>query len=255
MSTHEVKGYISLSTEIKRAAIKKALAGPLRKETIPTLSSGMKRAELLNQDGYGIIVVFPHFSLRDPFQVLNEIFSNSTLSKRPITVPIAFHQNYPGLIKAGRQFSIDNRLIVTKETILKGKNKGKKLGEGLAEFTSRAVSTLEEGGVVIVAPQGGRKPLLGEPESPTIGTLIAQTDRKKVHNVALVSIGLGIKDQNDYSKEKVGKFNLFKKYTVAVGNTYTKSELKVLAEGDTRKIDNVVFSELSMLVPESYRNK
>lgn len=91
----------------------------------------------------------------------------------------------------------------------------------------------KKGGITSFAPQTVREEWLKMPttdkdnKSPAaVSTLVAQYDREGIDKVAFLFVGLGVKNAPNYSKHKVHGFNFLKKYTVHIGATYTKDELK-----------------------------
>ena len=231
--------------------------------------NGLPKAEGLSKDGHGIVVVFNHFSARDPVEILDFIFGNPVMRHKPVLSPVAYHMytDREGFWETPGEFlDISFCPIVTEETMKLGRNKGYPLGYGMKEYFEGAVTTLQKGGIVMAAPQGTRREFLGDSTKPIIGTLIAQTDHKKkkfietdheykkLDSYGLLFVGLGIKDANDYQKQNVGGLNPFKEYQLTIGPTFTKKEVMDAVGGEYREVDPWVFEQLNKIVPTVYRN-
>ena len=230
-----------------RSTARTLLSPALRSEHRPN-SHSLARAEILLEQGYGLIVAFNHFSKRDPFQVLKEMFSNKTILGKQIVSPIALHQSNESLIKIAASHGIRMHDIVTQDTLDTGKNRGLEKGEGLIEFTQDALDCLASGGIVMIPPQEGRRVALGPPERRTINTLLAQAKRRKIENIAVMTLGLGFANSSDYSKRG---FNSFRQYTVGIGHTFKMEEL-LAAAGGSGKVDDFLYQELAINVPSDY---
>lgn len=227
-------------------------AMPFRRE-IEDSFNGLSRAEELQNQGYGLNVLYSHPSRRDPLEMIKLILGSSIMRKRPIVIPIAFHQYKRLFVPPGKALDITLYPIVTQETINKGLNRGYPLGHGEKEYFEKAIKTLREGGINILAPQAERQESLGIPAKPTVGTFMIQAHRKHLDKYAFLFVGIGIKGAEDYKREHVGGLNPFKTYQVSIGPTFTKEEVMEAVNGNYREVDSLVFEQLRGLVSLAYK--
>ena len=112
----------------------------------------------------------------------------------------------------------------------KGNPKGLVLNQVSREFAEAATTYLSEGNHVLLAGQGGRRPELFPDEKfqvnpkydqmpTTLGTFFLNAARHKVRKFFYMPIGLSMHGVDDYSKQNVGGYNLFKKCRVTRGLT------------------------------------
>lgn len=118
-------------------------------------------------------------------------------------------------------------------------------------YAREAISTLAAGGIVLLAPQAGRRSTLGEPQLRPVSLLLAQARRQGVRDVALLFVGLGMEGITDYALEKVGGLNLGRRYEIQVGQTFTLDEA-LAAAGRLRMLDAWSFQCLQEWVPLAY---
>jgi len=211
--------------------------------------SMVKFEHMLNQ-GYGFIVIINHFSTRDSAQVLAHLLDNQAVGPRPILAPVAYHQHNSIVQFWSQRMAIELCPIVTARTV-EALGDEYIQGAGLAEYASLAMDCLRQGGVLLLAPQGGRQSTLGEPEGRPLGNLLALARRRGVEKVALMFIGLGYPGVADYSRKRVGGANIGKRYELRIGQTITTEEAIHLA-GGRRRIDAWSFQQLRRLVPAIY---
>lgn len=218
-------------------------------------AEGIIKAERLVQHGYGLIIAFNHMSKGDPPQVIkNVVFKNKIFNKKPIVLPIAFHENKIWFNVLQGMTNGKLMPIVTQSTIDLGKNKGRELNDGLKEYFNEAVAALGRGEIVLIAPQGTRQSSLGSPERPAIGTLLASAAKHKINRFALLVVGVNIQGASSYKKEDVGGLNLGKKYILRPGECFTYREIMEHegVQGKFRQVDNLIFAKLSEVVPSAY---
>ncbi len=238
----------------------------VRKITTTTLSSTILRSETFNnhhgidkakealRQGFGLIVIINHFSLKDPPLTINEIFKHNVMGSKKITAPIAYHVDKPSYHEVGKLIDVTFSPIVTENTVKKGKHDGREKSEGKQEYLNASLDILRLGGIVILAPQGERKGTLGEPnESIIVGTIIAYAKKRRIEKFAFLFMGLGIEGVNDYSEKKVRGLNLFKKYNINIGACLTNQELMKKAGGNYREVGRIVYEELDKIVPSNYK--
>lgn len=247
--------YLSLAKTLRRAGVSTVLHPLLRRE-IEHRQKGIKRAEELQDAGFGLVILFNHFSEKDPVQVIKLILENHKMRRHPLVIPVAAHMydhhNKPIRFLA-KTISATLCPIVTgdslkNESYTRAHPKNKR-GQGLLFFLNEAFEVLGNGGISVMAPQGGRREFLGEPEIPTVGTFLAYATRKGVSNLGFLFVGVSMAEEDNFGASGL---NPFKKYRLTVGDTLTAWEIMELAGNDFKKVDSVVFSKLSDLLPPSY---
>jgi hypothetical protein len=230
------------------------IAGTLAVVVLPCQQFGeaqhVAEAETILEQGYGLIVIMNHFSFRDPLQVLSWLFRNPTAGRRPIAGPIAYHMHDTPIQFMTDRLRIQICPVVTAKTIeLQGSKH--RPGAGIREYLDAALETLSVGGILLLAPQGGRKCRLGKRVGRPLGNIVAHARRRDVSNFALLCVGLGMPDVVDYSRKKVGGLNLLRSYDLRVGQPITISEALERA-GGIKMIDAWIFDRLSELLPPLY---
>lgn len=228
------------------------------------LSDGMQRAEELHKDGYGILALITHFSRRDPEQAMDVFMRSREFQHTPITGPIAHHQTVRGLVPpVGRKLGVEMHPVVTKQTLEKALTAGKPenltLGQGTFGYIKAATRALQNGEVVIMAPQGTREPHLEHTGQDSVNGLLRIAERK-TPKIGIHLLSFGIPGTADYGQRR--GFNFFKSYDVYHGPTFTLQEaLGASADYSARKglegsgmdnIDSFVFDEFRKIVPASY---
>lgn len=212
-----------------------------------------ERAAALLSEGYGLVVLMNHFSTRDAPQVLSFLCRNRAICRYPFLAPVAFHQyrQYGLLVRAlADWFAIRLQPIVTARTVKK-LGAVHKRGHGLTDYLQQASRHLDNGGVMLLAPQGGRRSRLGKPRGRPLGRLLAQAEVDDVQHVAFCFLGLGLDGQGDYDGNVAG-FNLGRRYEITVGPTVTLREMLEETDG-VDQVDDWVFAQLARLVPDGYR--
>lgn len=252
---------IGLSVQIARKFSTGVLGHTiLRAETTDSNHSIDKTRELL-KNGYGLIVIINHWSLKDPPIIIDELFRLEDFRNRMIVVPIAYHMDSSILRKFFKINGVTSKPIVTENTVTKGKNNGRELNDGMIEYLDESIKLLKNGGIVVMAPQGTRMSHLGEPNKTTVGTFMAKARGKGLENYAFLIVGLGIKDVDNYSKKS--GLNLLNKYTVKFGPCLTGEEVLTEAEKMAEKseetlkkfnnplrfVDKIIYNKLRPLLP------
>lgn len=219
------------------------------------LDGGIERACKLLSEGYGLIVLYNHFSIRDSLHIAGDVlFAHRVMNSNEIRTPLALHQSKDVINKA-LETVLDFHMspLATGETLKKQKYKDLSPTTGFREYLADGVATLEKGGSLMMSPQTTRKDRLSEePQSRPLATLFLKIESKKLENgIAILFVGIGIQGVTDYSTPGIRGFNLRKKYEVTVGPCYTKEEAVALA-GGKKLVDVWAFSELAKVVPPSY---
>lgn len=227
--------------------------------------SGTEKAKSLLKKGVGLVIIYTHPSRTDTHRLMG-LWRDREYAAPPCLIPIAYHQiNLAARISAWPT-GVEFHGIVTKETVARGKNQGHKEGDGSRAFLTRAVTILSKGGIVLLAPSTTRTPVLTMPEGllkPT-DALLNAAQRHGTH-FAVMSTGFEIDGVTSY--EEASGFNLFRRYTLKTGYTFTDREIseelkkfrteKGLLFNTKRPFDDtdqwLFETQLPSLVPPAYR--
>lgn len=250
----------------------------------------IEKAHELIESGYGIIVPYTHPDMRSPIDGVNSLIElGGKFTDAEYVGPLAWHQqHYPHLKALSKITDIPLLPIVTSNTRERGKDievfsmkeklkrKGQKMlkkdvpepkqvsfRQGLFEYLQEGAEVLLEGGVVFIAPQGGRKNSLGEPLGAT-QMLVDKT--KKVHQksnvddelkIAIWPVSVAPKGITEFSDDTAG-MNRGMIAEITFGNPRTLSDIETeIASRDEingkKAIDTVVFEELTKIIPPTYR--
>lgn len=228
-----------------------AVLAPLLPARIVGGQEHLARAEALVGEGFGLLVLMNHFSKRDGLQVLRLLYSRPLLRSQPTLVPVASHLAGPAVRALAHLGAIDLALMTTPQAVA---NLGldPATGEDALAYARRAVATLAAGGIVLLAPQAGRQPILGEPKMRVTSMILAQARRQRVDNFALLFVGLGLPGVGAYPLADVGGLNLGRTYLIEVGSPLL-FEAALAEAGTLRQLDPWVFARLRPLVPAAYR--
>jgi len=210
------------------------------------------QAEQMLNEGNGLVVLLNHFSLRDSFQVVCWLFRNKVAGRLPIVAPVAFHQHGPTVQFIADLLAVRLCPIVTSKTMQLGYS-GQERGTGIRSYLNSAVDNLSEKGIVLLAPQGGRKSRLGRPAGRPIGSILAQARKRRVQNFGILIFALSIPGVSSYDRESTGGVNLFRRYGLRIGKPFRAGEVVDLA-GGIAFVDSWIFQKFSKLIPVSYRN-
>lgn len=244
--------------KVVRRATRTMLHAPFfREKTVHQDPDGMKRAEDLHREGYGILILLNHPSRRDPMQALETVTKSKEFRNARITGPIAKHQTMHGLVPPFAKWSgVYLHEVVTQQTIDRAQKKGKadglRVGDGSIAYVRDATKTLH-GNVAFLAPQMTRQSTIEYKDQDALSMLVKIASK---HNskIAIHFVGFGykgrfgLKEVDDYSKRK--GLNLFSRYKTVHGPTYTLSEA-VEQAGGMDKLDRWSFLELAKVAPKA----
>lgn len=209
-------------------------------------------------NGYGVVITYNHISLSDHIRIIATCITNvKSIATRAIVSPIAEHQYNTPIINFCRETHVVLLPIITPHTIKKYREQGKSTTdknicrEKYKKFILNAHDALNRGGSVFIAPQGGRKPSLGNPL--TYGPLYHLLENYPNEKLLFVSAGLGIPDISDYATQKTRGLNVLRRYTLKVSSPFTRKELVNKIQGDENKIDAYIFNALHTVVPDAYK--
>ena len=234
---------------VRRLAV--PLAAPLLPARILANMGGLQRAGYLARGGMGVLVLINHFSLRDGFDTFRLLFGNPALRRLPMLAPAASHLIDWRLRLLTSLLAVELAPITSPEATA---NLGlpPESRENALAYSQAAIARLDAGGVVLLAPQAGRRPCLVPPvKMRPVSLLLAQAKRKQVTNFCLLFVGLGLAGAAGYSLETNGGLNLGQRYEVRVGEAFTFDEAVALA-GDLRRVEGWVYTQLAGLVPAAY---
>lgn len=242
-------------TPLRREVARLMLSPFLRSDIIKDPEcDGLADFEKMLLEGFGGVVVFKHFSLKDPPLILKEIASLSEVVRgRHIIVPTSSHQVWRGEVRLARMLGIQLNKIVTENTVKKAVRKGKpepKLGEGNTQFLRDAVGIISEGGILFIAPEGERKPNLkpyyerAQDQTPKrpMGFFVTAARRSNVENIAFLFVDLRLTGRENYWGKN--SFNPLNKYEVRIGRALTLRQVMETA-GKIGDVDEkVIFPEM-----------
>jgi hypothetical protein len=211
------------------------------------------KAKKILKEGNGLIVVINHFSKKDPFQAIREIFYHRVTDSKKLIAPIAYHMDHKVLHYLAPALDVTRKVIVTRNTLDEGKNNGLELNFGKKEYYADTIKLLRKGGIILLAPQATRMPNLGQPHNRAAGGILKFAQESEFTNFAFLFMGIGIKGIDDYSTGKIRGLNLLKRYTVNIGPCLTSKEILEKAGGDFRNVDGIIYEELGKVVPKAYR--
>lgn len=221
------------------------------------LHSGLKTAENLSaEQGLGLVIVIPHFSARDPLETIKEIVIKSPVfNELPILTPIAAHRyHFWHGIFPKHVFGAYMLSVATTDTTRYFEEKHKKppkTNAGLPEYFDVAAEILSKRGIVVIAPQTGRRETLGEPEAPTMATMVLALRKRKIQNFAMLFVGFELKDTTIYKKGLNDGYNLGKTFITKIGKAYTLAQ--ALQEcGELKQFDSWNYKQLAELVSPYY---
>lgn len=221
---------------------------------------GFEDAERLLKEGKGLIVRINHFSERDPATIFIDLFGRSAVMRNRVIVgPVAEHQYHRPITQlTARLADFGLFPLVTSDTLQHEGYQGETMGEGIFDYLGNGVQAVKDGGILLVAPQGGRRGCLinDQIDFQVMRGLMLEVMRKKVKNFGLICVGLGLEGVKDYGVPGMEKIHLLEKGIVRYGQLYTYDKLMELAGNNNRNlldmIDYLVFSDLMNLVPSKY---
>ncbi len=251
--------HITKSQELLRIGLDYATLPVLRREIIN--KENLKKADDMINSGRGIVIIANHFSKREPVEFFSVAFASKTMRKTKIVYPVALHQKTP-INPVGRILGAEPYYVVTDQSIESAEKKWlknpsrnitiPKATAGVPEFTQAAINNMREGGITIMFPQGTRESQLYPPiTNPAMLNIFLNAKRKHIPFGVLV-VGIDAAGITDYNKSK--KFNIGKKYTYSIGETYTDEEF-IEKAGGIRNVDQFALSEIEKLVSPLYAGK
>lgn len=250
-----VERYLSKPTQFKRALathlIEKAFRIKFREQT----AGNAARLDETLRDGYKVVGLVPHFSKGDFLTILASLALNTEeVIKRPIVIPIAAHQRTGTLELLVKFGEINLASIITPDTKRKERELLKKQKlvpwndldpeQAMNQYLDTAISQgLMAGGIVFLAPQGGRRgslrPFKGEP----ITRLDTRADQMGVDRRAYFAVGLEAVNATDYSE--MNGLNFRSRYIVTLGKTTKRPDI-------TENLDRWGYRVMLELAPPAY---
>lgn len=208
------------------------------------------------RNGIKPIGLVPHFCMDDFLVASGALVLNTKEGKRrPFLIPLSIHQD-TGPLKALNNFvDVETSPIMTLDTRKKEKallEKGKKVpwaeintDTGFNRYLTRAVTVACEGGINLIAPQGGRRSKLLRFRGQPLQHLEEKAlEMNAYDDLAYFSFGVEILGADDY--EKFSGVNFRVKRIVTMGNLTLRKVIK-------EPIDKWVYREMLRLAPPSYR--
>ncbi len=242
--------------QLVRKEVSKVALGFLPTEYTSDQNSqeALQKTEELLQEGYGIVVLYNHFSKSDHIRTLARLVLDvPTVSKRPILSPVGIHQHNWYLKLLGKGTNVKLMPIVTPNTRAEHPEKIPSIRPGAEmarEYLSKARQTLSAGGVLLLAPQAERKATLGKPLN---GKPVKRILKNYANDmVAFLFAGLQIPGETDYSTASVRGLNRGREFLINLSGPLIKSMLLELSNYDLNQVDRVVFEHLRPLVSPAY---
>lgn len=231
---------------------------PLLRQETHVMENGIEQAEQFLLNGGSLIVAYTHPGKKETAGVYAIPFSSKVLAQRRIIEPVAIHQRQAWFDFSGKLLGVEFKYIITDDTIdydwehqmehdtIRDYSQKEAMQKAALK---RILDVLSEGGILKVAPQGGRRTELRVPERATLGTLIAEIRRRGI-KTAILPIGVGLRGVTDYKKAK--GYNFTKKQDLVVGNLEDVEDIYKKA-GSYRNIDRYVVNNMfANLVSEAY---
>jgi len=204
-----------------------------------------------------------HFSLGDTQRGFQLVLKLEAARKRFIGGPMAHvHRTKLNAFLAKTAAGIQTYEVVSpyhaKEFIrTHSKAQAKKLGQ---DYLDQATQLLLGGGIIGLAPQSTRKPVLGKPKFPVVQSIIdAITPPEKSQRMTSVwpavffwCVGLKIDGIGDYGSTDITQKNKGVTYQARVGKPQRFQDILKQMSEQAVTADQLIFSELEDLVPQAY---
>lgn len=254
---------------------------------IGIVDNGQKRAEELLQQGYAAIVPITHFSQRDAAEmIVRPALYCSGIFDIPIITPMEYVQSvlHPIYVKIAKMCGISVFPVVNDDTLEKIAQKkipaeysdGRAIqkGDGMRAYLTASWETLQNGGMVGIALQSGRRGKLELPQqlpgSKLEGPIDALLRRADLEKVFFLFLSLSLKgehavvipnerrrgflraDMSDVDYEKKRGLLLAEKFDIRVGPTLTYREMEKLAKLQGLTVDQLSFVVHAMQVDPKY---
>ncbi|HLD27074.1 MAG TPA: hypothetical protein VJB63_03910 [Patescibacteria group bacterium] len=130
--------------------------------------SSFQKIEQYMQKGYGVVVNYSHFSSSDHLRTIGTFITEvKSIAEGKIVSPIAEHQYNTPIKKFCHETHVTLMPIITNNTLTAYDQQGiprpdkNSCREKYYAYITTAQQVLDQGGSVFIAPQGGRKPTLG----------------------------------------------------------------------------------------------
>lgn len=238
------------------------------------------RAHELLDEGYSFIVAYNHSNKREPLDCMTTLVGlGGKFVDAEYLTPLAWHQQKIDVHALSHVTGIPLMPIVTSDTIEQGANRltpplrerisatifRRELPEekilperfGLPEYLDEGGNVLTRGGIVFVAPQGGRRDELGQPKGRAVELLIRNAKRKGMDKIAVWPMGISLQDKVVYDDQSNG-LNRTKVADVKFGIPLTIEELQNQTHhhnesyADNLTLDQFIFTILAEHLPPAY---
>ncbi len=195
------------------------LAGP--SEVIDTTGNGFETLNALMEDGYGVILIHNHLSMRDSFEPPRHLFTRVPKMRRaPIIYAISQHNVDERSEAFTELFDTDLGIVITRHSAERDDMLEGREGYGKVSFAQRALYTLHPKdpavppGLVVVASTPWRQDFLGEPVIRTIEefarVIIKEQGRQKERKILEEALREGrLLSQDQQRLSKLQKPQLF----------------------------------------------
>jgi hypothetical protein len=250
---------------------------------VDNAEGGLDRASEFLSDGRGLIVIMNHPSMGDHLRMAKTIFESDAIKNSPVSIAVAHHQYPWLIAQLMDYAGIDSHGVVTESTVQKGKNTlhptqklqllleyakaklnrneesdttpislkslreewQKPLGEtyGSREYVKNAGVTLNQGGVVVLGPQGTRSKELTMWNKRPVRFLLTAVDKRK--HVGFLFVGI---DERQGGKG----MNIANTYGITIGKAFTYEEMQEFTNEHSISIDEAVFEKLHEAVSRAH---
>lgn len=238
--------YISTKEYASRMIWKNVLEHTILRSEVIDKNGSLKKAREAAEHGETVIVVITHPTRTDPVHEMIAIANMKEFANKQILAPIALHQYKFPWNWLAEETGVLLDPLVTESTLKKKGYENEELGKGEEKFRNDSIDAINVGRPIVIAIQGTRSSLLGEPTKNTLGKLVADVDRDplaKTKKYSFLFVANEIKGVEDYSQKN--GFNFSKKYTVNVGAFLSKEE--ILARANALKNEAEIVREMKEL--------
>lgn len=205
----------------------------------------------MSERGLGFQVTSNHFC-RDDFQRTLAVLMQGEMERKRVAIALGLHE-FPTYEPFAKAAGIDVYPVTTQGTIDVFGPDAPPLGTGMEEFMAGAVEALSHGNLVIMAPQGGRRPRMSRSEGRILQTLMSDADDLGVEFGTVFS-GIGMENGGSFDNRDYHQGELF---VLKFSPVYTREMLLDALDGQTdgqkiRKVDAFWESQTRLLVPQKY---
>jgi len=222
-------------------------------------SDGIAQAESALSQGKGLVIGFSHFSRRDGIIYGDYALRFGAFRRVPVVMPIAYHQyeDFKSVLQPLAKLCEGNVYpIVIDDTKEHDEYKNLPFGQGMRTYLKAAVSAINQGGIVALSLQGGRKESLST-QTEVLSTLLGALHIYKLTNYVVHFAGISPKKPvPPEAYTDLSGWNFSMRYNLRPGNTYSLDYINDMFQfsgtDDYKKVDKWGYDELAGLVQPSF---